>query len=439
VSERVSLDELNDLESSLSLSSVRQWLAAERWSLTQEKPGVAELWSRPDGENLGHIYNVLLPIATSYADFGRRFKTLLADLGRAYELSLPDLAQEIASVSTDIFFVRLDQTSSDGTIPFKQATALLASIQKMVRAAATTTANPLHSHTGRRPAAVNEFLEDDLRFGHTKRGSFIITVAARLDPAELTVKPLGEQVGDLPVDPQIAGEIKPFSRRVMETLATGLLATKHQLAEGSDPAQYTDFETARSEGMSLELVQSLIEVSDVEGLRSVDLSFQWATAGPTPPAIETDMSINAGELPRLEVVRDKLILKEEPQEQTLIGRVSDLSRDEIGGGEEETSILLEAEINGGLKKIRVPLNPAEYEWAIFAHQRRLPLTVTGVPVRRGRWVMEGVISVDTRFLQTVRNDEQQSGRNVPSIASGPTVVEGENAGATPDIPPAPAF
>jgi len=411
VNARATLDDLNDLESSLSLSSIRQWLAAERWSLTQEKPGVAELWSRPDGDERGQIYDVLVPLATSYVDYTRRFKTLLADLGRAYDLTLNDLAQKIAAVSTDIFFVRLDQSSADGTIPFKQATALLASIHKMVRAAATTTANPLHSHSGRRPAAVNEFLDDDLRFGHTKRGSFIITVAARLD----SVGPEAAVTNDISpsaTPPEDAGSVKPFSRRVMETLATGLLATKHQLAHGTGITEYTDFETARTEGMTLELVQSLIEVSDVEGLRSVDMSFQWASSGPTPPSIPTEVTIVADEIPRLETVRDRLILKEEPEEQTLMGRVSDLSRVEIGGGQEETSILLEAEINGGLKKIRVPLVAADYDWAIFAHQRRLPLTVTGVPVRKGRWVLEGAISVDTRFLETVREHDQQSGRNL---------------------------
>lgn len=401
MSSRTDLDQLNDLEASITPSDVRQWLAAEQWGLVQAREGIAELWSTPAERTELSIKNVLLPLATSYVDFGRRFKTVLDDLAKAYELSLAELAQQIASVSTDIFFVRLDQTTVDGTIPFKQATALLGSIQKMVRAAATSAVNPNHSHAGRRPAAVNDFLQDSLRFGHTKRGSFIITVAARLDqPENANIEIVGTEVSP----------IVPFSRQVMETLASGLAATKRHLAEGENIQDYEDYESARADGMSYELVQSLLDVADFEGLKAVDLSFQWATSGPQPPQDSTsEIVFESAELPQLAAVRDHLKISEVPVEQTLTGRVTDLSREELGAGQEERSILLEAEVNGGLKKVKVPLTAAEYEWAIFAHQRRLLLTITGTPVRRGRWVMEGAIMLDTRFLEIAKREEAASG------------------------------
>lgn len=409
------LDELNDLEASVTPDAVRQWLAAERWGLVQSRDGIAELWSVPEDDTNRSVKNVLLPIATTYADYARRFKSLLDDLGRAYNLSLTDLVQEIASVSTDIFFVRLDQTTIDGTIPFKQATALLNSIQKMVRAAATSAANPEHSHTGRRPAAVNEFIEDDLRFGHTKRGSFIITVAARLDTSDADVI---EPAAEADATSTARNTVKPFSRQVMETLASGLVATKRHLADQTNVQDYEDYESARTDGMSFELVQSLLDVTDVEGLRSVDLSFQWATAGPPPPSeAQSEVVFDSGELPQLVEVRDRLKITEIPQEQTLTGRVTELSREELGAGQEERSILLEADVNGGLKKVKVPLTAAEYEWAIFAHQRRLLLTVTGTPVRRGRWTMEGTITVDTRFLEIAQRQEIESRRGPAETTS----------------------
>jgi len=409
MSPRGDLDELSDLEASITPDAVRQWLAAERWGLIQSREGVAELWSVPDEGASLPIKNVLLPIETSYGDFGRRFKSLLDDLGRAYNLSLTDLAQAIASVSTDIFFVRLDQTTVDGTIPFKQASALLNSIQKMVRAAATSAANPNHSHSGRRPAAVNDFIEDDLRFGHTKRGSFIITVAARLDASD-DLSVAAPDAGAVKATP--SDELKPFSRQVMETLATGLAATRRHLSRDDSLEDYEDYDSARTDGMSYELVQSLLEVADVEGLRSVDLSFQWASSGPTPPPdADSEIIFQSDDLPQLVAVRDHLKITEVPEEQTLTGRVTDLSREELGAGQEQRSILLEAEVNGGLKKVKVPLTAAEYEWAIFAHQRRLLLTITGTPVRRGRWVMEEPISLDTRFLEIAKREESSFGES----------------------------
>jgi hypothetical protein len=402
------LDTLNDVEASLTPSAVRQWLAAEHWGKAGERAGIAELWARPDTLS-SQVEQVLVPLATSYADYNRRFRGLLSDLQSAYSFSLSELAEAVASVSTDMFFVRLDQDSADNTIPFKQATKLLASIQKMVRAAATSTASPSHSHTGRRPAVVNEFIEEDLRFGHTKHGSFIITVAARLDdPNEATDTDVATQ-GD---------EVKPFSRRVMETLAVSLAATKHHLATGDNVADYEGFDSAVQSGMSLELVQSLIEVTDVAGLSQVDLSFQWASGGPTPPRGIEKVTIEADELPELNAVRDRLVLKEEPTEITLIGRVAGLARDE-SGAEEESSIILEAELNGKLRNIKVVLSSRDYDWAIYAHAQRIPFSVTGTPVRRQRWVLEGDVVADTRFLESVAQQDRDAGRlSTAPLASG---------------------
>ncbi|WP_280293252.1 hypothetical protein [Nocardia abscessus] len=50
----------------------------------------------------------------------------------------------------------------------------------MMKAAATTADDPTHSQRGRRSAVVTNFLEDDIRLGHTKRGSFVFTVVTRL-------------------------------------------------------------------------------------------------------------------------------------------------------------------------------------------------------------------------------------------------------------------
>lgn len=400
------LDLLSDIELSITPTSLRQWLANENWALVDAREGVAERWERPDGLGENAIRSVMLPLAKDYVDYPRRFRSLLNDLQRAYDFRIDELIQEISSVNTDLFFVRLDQTTSDGTIPFKQASALLSSIQKMVRAAATTTANPEHSHSGRRPAAVNDFLNDDLRFGHTKRGSFIITVASRVD-----AQSGDDEVSENKVDSGSSENIKPFSRRVLETLASGLSATKRQLATDEEGRNCEDFESARTDGMSYELVQSLLEVSDVEGLRSVDLSFQWASSGPESEPVD-DVKIVHSEIDQLVAVRDRLKRVNVPEEQTFTGRVTDLSRDDVGGGQEELSIILEAELNGGLKKIKIFLSPYEYDWAIFAHQRRLLFTVTGTPVRRGRWVLDGSVKVDTEYLQ-IAKEEERSGRRAP--------------------------
>lgn len=424
---RSNFHELSELEASLTPNAVRQWLASQEWNLSKEKPGVAELWTSTSGTP-GGINDVFLPLNREYSDHARRFRSLLLDLQRAYKMSLEALAEEISSVSADIFFIRVGQTAADGTIPFKQATSLLSSVQKMVKAAATTAANPRHTHQGRLPAQVTEFIDDDLRFGHTKRGSFIITIAARLDPTDTPSQPeqpaLQESQDEGESSKHKEHLIKPFSRQVMETLASGLTATKHHVISENEIEKYEDFDEARERGMSLQLVQSLVDVGKTDGISSVDLSFQWASAGPPPPKnIEPSIHITAEDLPRMEKLRDRFVRKEEAVEETLIGRVAELGRDEISGTE-ESWITLEAEFKGRNRKFRVELDSSDYDWALYAHQHRLPLTVSGTPIRRQRWSLEGAIKVDTRFLRDFSSTHE---RTSPSNSDPPDVHIAENS------------
>ena len=240
--------------------------ALERWSLVQARSGVVELWGPPDELSRGALKNVLLPLATSYANFGRRFKSLHDDLSRAYDHSLTDIAQQITSVSTDILrTTRRDIVRRHDPSQASQQPPLIDSED-----------GPGCCHNGGQswtltfrasPCGGQRIIEDDLRLGHTKRGFFIITVAARLDPVEVSKS---EVLGGT----KVGGEdtIAPFSRRVLETLASGPSATRRHLADDSEIETYEAYEAPRTEAMSYELVQSLIEVADVEDLQSVDLS-----------------------------------------------------------------------------------------------------------------------------------------------------------------------
>lgn len=413
--------ELSDL---VSPEMIREWLAAEKWALTNERPGVAQLWRSAGAEDVAA--EVLLPIQRSFADYSRRLADVLDDLRGFYDISLAELVNRIAAVSTDVFFVRLDQFSQDGTIPFTQATDVLESIQKMVRAAATTTANPRHSHKGRRPPAVTEFLEKNLRFGHTRRGSFIITVAARLDSppgatqieADVPDENLPEaERGVVSADAESlpaahapdtdVDVVEPFERRVMQTLAKSLQATSALVA---DPGLDLIEDDLLADGISFELVQSVLEVASTEGLKGLDFSFEWAGSQPPAEPFEDEIHIPSAETPRLEQIRDSLTHEVLPDVTTIIGRVAELSREDLGKGQERSTVIIEADLFGKMRRVKVPLSTSEYEWAIFAHRNRLPFSVTGLPRKHRSWELEGIVTADTSFLKSRRDSLVSEGR-----------------------------
>ena len=269
-----------DLAESLPPAAVSQYLAATGdWALETRQDGVREIWtlsapplfpgaSTPSRRSRGRI---MLPLATDFVDFGQHFRDALTALARINNWTSLQLEREILATRADLLLVRLDQEQARDSIPLRQAETTVEAIYKMVRAAALTAATPEHRFRGGRlPAPVSAFLEDDVRLGHTQRGSFVFTVVARLDA------PAGPALPGRPH--RTSRQPRQFSRRVMETLALGI-QTARDLAEGrteaalSDPAQW---------GLSAGLIESLEDIAGPESLRSVDLSFEWAAAESRP-------------------------------------------------------------------------------------------------------------------------------------------------------------
>lgn len=373
------LDSYRELAEVLNPTAVQQYLAANDWELESQVPDVREIW-RLHGDRA----RIMLPLATDYVDFTQRFRDTLKALATVYSWDPAHLAEVIAGTRADLFFVRLDQELIDGTIPFRQAEKTLDGLYRMMKAAATTADDPTHSHRGRRSTTVTDFLEDGVRLGHTKRGSFVFTVVTRLgDPL-----PIGEDEA-----PGVT-----FGRQVTTTLARGLGATRDLALHWNEDA----LDDAGRLGLSASLVESLVELTEPAALRALDLSFQWATAEPKPPVsasrIIVDRDIMAG-LPR---VRERLVRREEPPRiETLVGVVKSLDRDQQGEEDGEvTSIVLAAPVNGRERRVHVSLSGEDYDWAIVAHRNRKPLVVTGDLVfERNAWRLSGNVTVDTTFVR----------------------------------------
>lgn len=374
---------------------VAQFLATQNWTV-QSDLGYAQVWSEPGAVDKS-VQRILVPKDSKLDDYELRLSQALTRISDTYAWTLADLAEQIAAVSADLFFVRVDQHMADGTIPLRQATTLLESIDDMIRSAALTTANPRSTGRGRIPALVNNFLNDDVRMGHTKRGSFIITVAARLDtPADLTPSHRREPA----VENAEVRKPVSFTRQVMTTLARTLEVTK-QVAESSSYSP--DFEKAMEAGMRLPLVKALQSMGSGEGLRSLDMSFEWAPIEPQNEIVSSKIDMTRETVLLLENVSDRLVRKDPPKQITINGPVVELRRGvdagSEGDGEGAGEVVLRADIDGSWRKVGVTLSGADYDSAIEAHREKFPLTVSGVLEKSGRsWVLTGP-HLDMSFIE----------------------------------------
>lgn len=407
-------------------ANLAQFLAANNWTCQADR-SYDQVWLPPVDVG-SYVRAVLVPRQPDFVDYSKRLAEAARTVARVYDWPVGYLTEQVAAVHADLFFVRLNQVTADGTIPLRQATALLESIDQMIRSAAVTTWNPKSSGRGRMSSMVADFLNDDVRMGHTKKGSFIITVAARLGetPAEGEVAP-AEQVladrsageADLEVEREDADadkaeveagtngesgdgvaspDLPSFTRQVMSTLARSLTYAREQTSQGE--AQ-TTFDVAVEGGLRLPLVQALQEMGNAEGLQSLDMSFEWAAIEPVREELPTKIVIDRSVIAALPAIEARLTRTLPQARVTLVGPVSELKRSEdVPDDEESGEIVIQAEVEGRVRRVTIPLTGADYDWAIRAHRAKLPFTVTGELGKKGNvWRLNDPIEVDHSFLE----------------------------------------
>lgn len=424
---------LSDFAEVLTPRSLSQFLGTQSWALHSERTFM-ETWVHDPGA--GHRLDyVHIPTDFTDVDFDKRLYEATTEIASVFDWSISELAEKVAAIHADLFFVRVTQASADGTIPLHRASELIDSIEKMVRTAAIITSNPQASGKGRKSERVKTFLENDLRMGHTKRGSFIITIAARLDegsigtnsgtdsPAHDALQASKPEPDQPPTDAATAaapvtsgpgdsdsGPQLDFSRRVMTTLSRGLDATRRHLDDSDD---FLEFAEARSDGMTSQLVEAIEEIADGFGGNEVDMSFNWTPSVPQDEPVVDRVVFSRRAIDKIPAVVERFNRAEvEPLRETIVGPVIALSRDITTLVAETGDVTIQADVQGSVKRVGVTLSGHDYNWAIYAHRNKYPFTVTGLLGKKGRsWHLIEPIETDTRFLKERRREliERQGG------------------------------
>jgi hypothetical protein len=78
---------------------------------------------------------------------------------------------------------------------------------------------------------------------------------------------------------------------------------------------------------------------------------------------------------------------------------------------------------GDVRKVRVDLTGVDYVWAVVAHRKHLPFTVSGqLGKKKNRWALLGNVEADTLFLQAWQRRRIESmGGDAPETIVPPEV------------------
>ena len=380
-----SYDELQDL----SAWSVEQYLSLSGWKHIELVADTYSIWSTAD-----ETASLLLPYDRHLRDFDRRYREALDTLTALTELEGEALALEIVSARKDVFLLRADQKTEDGSIPFLEAQRLLDGAQKLLTSAAATTIRPRASTAGKKPAMVADFMRDDVRMGHTMHGSFVLTVLASDADEERQRRMRWEQ--------EISGrrtseekptpaedELSSFPRQVLSTLASGL-ETAQGLLSGDISTGRID--EAISAGVTLQMLQSVQSMAKSEGLRSLDMAFKWAKSEPLMEDVPSRIKLSKNNVEDAAApIIERFAKQPDIEEDFITGQVVRLERSE---GAEDGQVVVDGFVGKTRRRVKVPLSGNDYRLALAAHEASRPVTVTGTFVRNKRgWRMGDTVSI----------------------------------------------
>ena len=361
---------------------VAAYLATTGWQLDQIRGPGAEIWRHGDDGA-----RVLLPVDPTFDDYPLRMGETLRYLSAAHEYTVQELATSVMRTRCDILYVRAEQTTVDGAIPLREADALLSGSVRMLEAAALSTVKRAATFASRRPRSVVDFMNDDLRMGHTQRGSFVITILTRLGDETEAEAPQTESSGDDEA-PRIV-RIPGFQRRVMTTLSTGLVAAARTAA---DP-RLSPLAAGVDAGASSNLYGALDEMTGYEGLEALDLSFAWAPAVPQYGDIESTVVFTHKEAPRFKEAKKRLRQAPGIEKDSVTGQVVRLDR----GADKEEGVVTITGVTGEGKKrnVRLRLQGETYRQAVRSHDLRAPVTCSGELEKQGTswWLRNPVFTV----------------------------------------------
>lgn len=364
--------------------AVEQYLLLSEWRLIERRGSDFAIWGTADQRA-----SLMLPYDSTFGDFSLRFREALRAIAEVVELEGEALALEIVSARKDIFLVRADQDTADGSIPFVEARNLITGVEKLLTTAAASAIRPRASTAGRKSGVVREFLEDDVRMGHTMRGSFVITVLAA-DSVEdgkrqaeweraLASAPTGVSI---PVPLKEPDDVT-FSRQVMTNLATGLEAAQDIL---SNPVTERRLEGAVELGLTAQMLEAVTSMSSSEGVQGLDMSFRWSRLDRQPSDVPKAVRLDRDDAQSAKPVIEKLRRAPEVTEDQVVGEVWRLERSQ---GSSDGLVIIDGTVGKSRRRVRVPLSGSAYQRAIAAHDSHAMVKVVGtfLPKSRG-WEMQ---------------------------------------------------
>lgn len=359
-------NDLLTLGAEVDYQNVRDYLESRGWTQFPSKRSYVAIYRKPEEPSA----EAVLPLERGLADYEesmvRVARKVASFEGRSPESVLRDLLRPRNDV---LRFALEGPVTQTGTIGLLDGAALVGGAKKALLASACSVKKPRTYHPRLDLAEAEAFVRS-CKLGQTEVGSFVLAVEAPLD------------IGAHPAPGK-----DPFGRKAVTHLirATALLVDAVRQwgrdATGKVVSRivYDELEPYPSAN----LCEALVEMMPSDESADLRLRSSWSPLLPAPPHAPSMVVIDRSMYEAIESVGNELHPKHGAQSEQLVGRVVELSGGPDLSGALEGDVVLQAQHDDELLRVRVALGPEVYRHAVQAHLDQKFVSVRGV-LRRGR-------------------------------------------------------
>ncbi|AUX48905.1 uncharacterized protein SOCE26_104480 [Sorangium cellulosum] len=349
----------------LSSLAVKRYLLARGWERVPSKRTGVGIFRRPDSA----VDEVLLPLSSDFADLDDAMASAVEEIARLEQRPAQQVLRDLLRPRADrLRFAVEGRDTTDGAIGIEDGIALLSGSRKALLAAACSVKRPQRFHPRMSLREAEAFVRS-CRLGQTEQGSFVATVECALDIDDGASPPLFEEAA-----------VEPFGRK-----ATVLLVRSAARVVDAIRADNLDDITEPPSGapvVSANLCEALAEM--LPGPEDADLRIgsSWSPVLPPPRDVPAVIRVDRQYRSAIEQVARALRPSTRPEPDMYVGKVDALLGEPGPDGRLEGEVVLAAQVEDEILKIRVDLGPEEYQKAGGAHLGGLFVSVRGI-LRRG--------------------------------------------------------
>ena len=348
-------------------AGLRAYVVYEGWQKLESFGQYSEIYTRAQN---GTKNELIIPFTTEITDYASAVGEAIRFIAKFEDRDEIAIYADLTRADRDVVRVRAADADDDGSIGIDPGVEIVQHARDLLSSAACAAFDPRPTyHLGKIQQA-----EDYMRrvkLGQTEHGSFIVTLLAPIPPA---LSALGQKTfwPDL--------EEEPYERQVTRVLAQALHSAHRAIVASNRGVGLSAFSEAVSAGVSANLCEAVASIiSQADG---ADLSVTWAKTRPAPmPRDRIVFNRADGEI--LKEAARQFRLREPRPEERIIGFVTHLRRPE---DQFDGHVTIKAIVDGRTRSLSADLSRLDYDIAVQAHRRQLPVTIIGDLVIEGqRW------------------------------------------------------